>query len=100
MEPSSGIVSESGAEAPVDLDGARVVETLRWLCLVPSPTGDEGPICDALVERLARAVRELVNEPERARAMGRAARSAALARFGLGRFLADWDVLFAEMVGR
>ena len=67
---------------------------------VPEVVPREAGVISTHVERLARAVRELVNEPERARAMGRAARSAALARFGLGRFLADWDVLFAEMVGR
>lgn len=67
---------------------------------VPEVVPREAGVISTHVERLARAVRELVNEPERARGMGRAARSAALARFGLGRFLADWDVLFAEMVGR
>lgn len=38
--------------APED---ARVVETLLWLCRIASPTGEEGPICEALVERLSRS---------------------------------------------
>jgi Glycosyl transferases group 1 len=49
------------------------------------------------VERLRHAVRELVDDPDRAREMGRAARAAALARYGLARFLADWDGLLAEV---
>jgi glycosyltransferase involved in cell wall biosynthesis len=46
---------------------------------------------------LARACRELLSDPERARAAGLAAREHALARYGLARFLADWDRLLAEM---
>jgi hypothetical protein len=38
-----------------------------------------------------------VDDPEQARAMGKAARAAALARYGLDRFLADWDRLLAEL---
>jgi glycosyltransferase involved in cell wall biosynthesis len=49
------------------------------------------------VDRLRRAVRELVDDPDRAREMGRAARSAALARYSLARFLADWQRLLAEV---
>jgi hypothetical protein len=32
--------------------------------------------------------------------MGKAARAAATARYGLGRFLADWDALLEEVRGR
>ncbi len=49
------------------------------------------------VARLCRDLRELVAEPERAAAMGRAARAHALERYGLQRFLADWDVALAEV---
>jgi succinyl-diaminopimelate desuccinylase len=33
----------------------RLAETLRWLCEIPSFTGEEGPIADALEGRLARS---------------------------------------------
>jgi len=48
-------------------------------------------------QRLAAAVAEFVAEPEAARLAGRAARAAALARYGLARFLADWDRLLDEV---
>jgi glycosyltransferase involved in cell wall biosynthesis len=50
------------------------------------------------VETLARSTHELVGDLERARAMGKAARAAALARYGLQRFLDDWDRLLSELV--
>jgi glycosyltransferase involved in cell wall biosynthesis len=40
---------------------------------------------------LAAAVRRFLDDPAEARAVGDAARDAALARYGLARFLADWD---------
>ncbi|MGI5336206.1 glycosyltransferase [Streptomyces sp. CA-181903] len=43
------------------------------------------------------AVRGFVAEPELARETGRAARKAALARYGLPRFLDDWDRLIKEV---
>jgi glycosyltransferase involved in cell wall biosynthesis len=47
--------------------------------------------------RLAAAVREFVHDPDAARLAGKAARAAALERYGLARFLADWDVLLEEV---
>jgi Glycosyl transferases group 1 len=49
------------------------------------------------VEALAEAVRQLAADPEQARVMGKAARAAASGRYGLGRFLADWDRLLDEV---
>ena len=49
-------------------------------------------------EELVRAVRTMVGEPGLARKRGAAAREAALARYGLARFLTDWDILLARSV--
>lgn len=49
------------------------------------------------VDRLADEVRRLVEDPGEARRRGLAAREAALERYGLDRFLADWDELLAEV---
>ncbi|GHF59787.1 glycosyl transferase [Streptomyces mashuensis] len=48
-------------------------------------------------EVLHDAVRAFVAEPELARETGRAARAAALGRYGLARFLDDWDRLIKEV---
>jgi hypothetical protein len=42
-------------------------------------------------------VRRLVADPNLARERGAAARAAALDRYGLERFLADWDDLLEEV---
>lgn len=47
--------------------------------------------------RLEAALAHLLDDPEEGAAMGRRARAAVLARYGLGRFLADWDRLLAEV---
>jgi hypothetical protein len=44
-------------------------------------------------ERLWAAVRDFLHDEDAARLAGKAARAAALERYGLGRFLADWDSL-------
>jgi glycosyl transferase family 1 len=56
---------------------------------VPQAAGAVSTRVDALVKALAR----LVADPDEARERGHAARAAALERYGLERFLADWDAL-------
>jgi Glycosyl transferases group 1 len=57
----------------------------------------EAGVLSTRPSRLAAAVREFVNDPDAARLAGKAARAAALERYGLARFLADWDALLAEV---
>jgi len=47
---------------------------------------------------LAAAVWRFLHDPSEAQAVGAAAREAALARYGLGRFLADWDTRLDALV--
>ncbi|HEX7298282.1 MAG TPA: glycosyltransferase [Solirubrobacteraceae bacterium] len=60
---------------------------------VPAGAG----VLSTRVDRLAEAARGYLADPERARVAGRAARRAARERFGLERFLADWDQLLEEV---
>ena len=48
---------------------------------------------------LADALRRLVGDPEEAMVMGKAARAAARSRYGLERFLSDWDEVLEEVRG-
>jgi glycosyltransferase involved in cell wall biosynthesis len=57
----------------------------------------EAGVLSTRVEVLADAARRLVADPEQARLMGKAARVAATGRYGLRRFLADWDALLEEV---
>jgi glycosyltransferase involved in cell wall biosynthesis len=59
----------------------------------------EAGVVSTRVEVLADAARRLVADPELARLMGKAARVAAIGRYGLERFLGDWAALLEE-VGR
>jgi glycosyltransferase involved in cell wall biosynthesis len=59
----------------------------------PRAVPPDAGVVTADVNRLAEAVQEFVADPDRARATGRNAREAALARYGLDRFLKDWDAL-------
>ncbi|MBL1065194.1 glycosyltransferase [Streptomyces sp. 7-21] len=51
-------------------------------------------------ERLARAAAAFLRDPDAAFEAGLAARQAALERYGLKRFLADWDLLLEEVIRR
>jgi glycosyltransferase involved in cell wall biosynthesis len=60
---------------------------------VPPGTG----YCSTDVDRLVRQLRDLVAEPELARELGMEARAHALHRYGLDRFLRDWDGVLADV---
>jgi len=64
---------------------------------VPEAVPPEAGVISTRVDVLRDALRRLVDDPEQARAMGKAAREAALGRYGLQRFLADWDRVLAEV---
>jgi glycosyltransferase involved in cell wall biosynthesis len=49
------------------------------------------------VDTLVAAVRLLMADPDEARRLGAAAREAALERYGLARFLRDWDSLLLDL---
>jgi hypothetical protein len=49
-------------------------------------------------DRLWAAVRHFVHDEDAARLAGKAARAAALERYGLDRFLRDWDALLGEVI--
>lgn len=61
---------------------------------VPAGTG----VLSTDPAELAAAARRWLHDPEEARQVGLAAREHALARFGLDRFLDDWDRLLKEVV--
>jgi Glycosyl transferases group 1 len=60
---------------------------------VPPEAGCVSTRVDVLVD----AVEEFLRDPDLAREVGQRARAAALARYGLDRFLAGWDSLLAEL---
>ncbi len=61
---------------------------------VPSTAG----VLSTRPEELAAAAQRLVADPDLAREVGDAARTVALARYGLRRFLDDWDVRLSALV--
>jgi glycosyltransferase involved in cell wall biosynthesis len=62
-------------------------------------TADAGTVSTS-VDVLAAAMRRLIHDPDEARARGQAARAAVLERYGLERFLADWDDTLEELISR
>ena len=71
-----------------------VLDTTVAARTVPPGAGAISADPDVLVA----AARRLLADPDEARACGLVAREAALERHGLGRFLADWDRVLAEVV--
>jgi glycosyltransferase involved in cell wall biosynthesis len=65
----------------------------------PDAVPPQAGLTSTNVDALAAEVRRLVADPDEARARGDAARAAALERYGLARFLADWDELLREVAG-
>jgi hypothetical protein len=63
---------------------------------VPAGAG----VVSTRVDLLADALRRLVADPDEAAERGRAARDAALERYGLARFLSDWDAVLGEVASR
>ena len=58
----------------------------------------EAGVVTARPDEMAAAVWRFVHDPSEAQVVGAAAREAALSRYGLGRFLADWDTRLASLV--
>lgn len=85
--------------------GLSLIEAMHLgmpvVALATTETPDAVPpragVVSTRVEVLRAAIREYVCSRERAEQAGRAAREAALERYGLSRFLADWDELLAEV---
>jgi glycosyltransferase involved in cell wall biosynthesis len=66
--------------------------TTEAVAAVPPGAG----VLDTRVDTLVEAAQWLIDEPAEAAVLGARARQAALSRYGLDRFLADWDRLLEE----
>jgi glycosyltransferase involved in cell wall biosynthesis len=66
---------------------------------VPEAVPPEAGVISTRIDVLKEALRLFIDDPEEARARGKVARAAALSRYGLDRFLSDWDNVLME-VGR
>ena len=64
---------------------------------VPKAVPPEAGFVSNCIEELEEGMRCLLRDPARAHRMGAAAREAALAHYGLQRFLAEWDELLEEV---
>ena len=66
----------------------------------PRAVPPEAGVVSADPAALQAGLRRFLADPEEARVAGKAARAAALERYGLDRFLAGWDALLEEVVAR
>lgn len=65
---------------------------------VPAAVPPSAGVVSTDVDELVEAGRILLQDPDRCAAMGERARAHALERYGLERFLSDWDRLFEELI--
>lgn len=65
---------------------------------VPEAVPESAGIASTNVNTLIESLAELLDNPGRCRELGRNARDYAKKRYGLERFLADWDTLLQEIV--
>jgi glycosyltransferase involved in cell wall biosynthesis len=85
--------------------GVALIEAMMLglpvLALAATSARDAVPIGAGLVsadvDELTRVARRLLADPDLAEQMGRLGRRGALARFGLDRFLQDWEVAFSSV---
>ena len=70
--------------------------TTEAAAAVPAEAG----VVSTRPDELATAVWRFVHDPSLAQAVGAEARRVALARYGLGRFLTDWDARLLEVAGQ
>jgi hypothetical protein len=63
----------------------------------PAAVPPEAGVLSTDLEQLRRGLSRLIEDREEARARGEAARRAAIERFGLARFLDDWDAVLEEV---
>jgi glycosyltransferase involved in cell wall biosynthesis len=67
---------------------------------VPEAVPPAAGVVSNRVDVLADGLRAFVADPGAAQAAGQVARRTALERYGLGRFLRDWDALLHELASR
>ncbi|MBD0282897.1 MAG: glycosyltransferase [Thermoleophilaceae bacterium] len=65
----------------------------------PEAVPPDAGLLSTSVDSLCAGIRRLMEDPAEARELGLAARRAALRRYSLERFLADWDALVTELTG-
>jgi len=65
--------------------------------VIAKQTGELVPVDNA--RALADAIDAIISRPQRARELGRAARSRCLERFSIGRVAEKWDELLKELIG-